>query len=906
MAEMARDVSRSMSRQLGTVMSRAGRAMHRGDVNGTSARMPAPPRPGATPPPLNAAQLRSLPYRRSRSRLLARKWRMGRVRANPVPYFIGIMLSAVLALTLAFGGGLGSVYAFNYYGGHVGQIQAIANLKNHASSVILDRNGQQLAVIKDDSGFNYYVPKSQISSKLQWATIDLEDHSFYSNIGVDFVGTIRAALSDVSGGATQGGSTITQQLVKNIVAKDSTQTLTRKLNEAILAYGVTQQFDKAQILEMYLNTIPYGDSNQGVEAAAKNYFGLQQSVDAKGEVVTASMKLSWAQAALLSGLPNAPTLYLPIQYSCSKAPCPQSQWDNPFQDPNAPCGPHIASFGPEWYLTHGHEWLDYCRAREALDAVVQYGIGDGSTTFTSADYAQADAELTDMLVHQKIYHWKDFLGGGGVDTTTTANAAPHFVQYVVDKMANDFGISDLGNAGLRIYTTLDLNLQRYAAKQLNYYVNQAHASPWYNGGGIEPSLADASNAHNGAVIAIDQHTGDIMAMVGSVDPASKDPLIAGAVNLTTSPRSMGSATKPLIYSTAFQMGWTPSTMLQDVPICYPNWIGNDPSTGKPFHDPAAPSCDGWYVPHNFDSAFFSGPFPLRYQLGNSLNIAATEAMEFVGSTPATSDAFISWTRRLGVMSIDRNAMGPTTALGTQDISLMQLTGAFGVFANNGKRVPPRAILRIELSTSGQQIYPVPPGPQTVPPMTGEQVMSPQTAYMMTSILIDNKARAQDFGYAKNPLHFEPSRDGADLANFQFAAKTGTSQGTVGPKDIVTVGYSPYLSLGVWIGNSNGKEMHDIIGIAGAGYVFHDVMRWSVDYFKWPHNATFPIPDGLAHSQFNCNTGLAPYKDSTPTDMQCYFRPFDPKNAKDLYNIDDGATWRYNDDLYVTGQIPQQS
>src|SRR5260370_34959972 len=112
--------------------------------------------------------------------------------------------------------------------------------------------------MKDDSGFNYYVPKSQISSKLQWATIDLEDHTFYSNIGVDFIGTLRAALSDVSGGVTQGGSTITQQLVKNIVAKDSTQTLRRKMNEANLAHGDTQQFDKAQIFQMAPNTIPYG------------------------------------------------------------------------------------------------------------------------------------------------------------------------------------------------------------------------------------------------------------------------------------------------------------------------------------------------------------------------------------------------------------------------------------------------------------------------------------------------------------------------------------------------------------------------------------------------------------------------------------------------------------------------
>jgi membrane peptidoglycan carboxypeptidase len=920
MAEMARDASRSMSRQLSAVMSRTGRALrgNGSDAPGgsydTSAHIAAPPprRPISLPPEVTQ-KLGAQPYRRSRARMLARKWRMGRVRANPIVYFLVVMLCALVALLGAFGGGIGGVYAYQYYQGHVGEIQAIANLKYHASSQILDRNGVVLATVKDDSGFNYYVPLSQISPKLQWATIDMEDHSFYDpfNIGIDFQGTLRAAFTTLSSGGatTQGGSTITQQLVKNIVAKDSTVSVTRKLNEAILAYGVTQQYDKAQILEMYLNTIPYGDSNEGIEAAAKNFFGLQDQRAPDGSTITASMQLSWAQAALLAGLPNAPSIYLPIQFSCSKAPCTQSQWDNPFS--GAPCGPHIDSFGPQWYFTHGHEWLDYCRAREVLDAVRSYGT-DSSTSLSDSDYNQAVAELQDMLVSQKIYHWK----GINPDVTAAADAqnlAPHFVQYVVDQLSSQFGLTDLGSAGVRVYTTLDYHLQQYAATDLDYYINKPHANPWYGDSSCGPGLdcplsgpGAEGNAHNGAVIAIDQHTGDIMAMVGSVNPSSKDPLIGGANNLTTAPRSMGSATKPIIYATAFQMGWDPSIVLQDQPICFPQTIDPDPTTHKPIVDPSAPACSNqnvsYYVPHNYAPLNFSGNYPIRYMLGNSLNIAATEALAFVGDAPQTADNILAMAQRLGINSLDRNQMGPTTALGTQDIPLMQLTGAYGVFANGGKRVAPRAILRIETLT-GQQIYPVPPGPAVAPPDPGQQVLSPQVAYEMTSILTDNVARAADFGYAKNPLHFgPPSNSGDDWPDLQIAAKTGTSSGANGPVDIVTVGYSPYLSLGVWMGNSNGKEMYQyIIGIAGAGYVFHDIMKWAVQHYNWPTNAQFQIPPGMARGQFNCNTGLAPYKDATLSD--CTFQPFDPKHSVNLYNHDTGQLTHPNTDWYIQGQAP---
>ena len=197
---------------------------------------------------------------------------------------------------------------------------------------------------------------------------------------------------------------------------------------------------------------------------------------------------------------------------------------------------------------------------------------------------------------------------------------------------------------------------------------------------------------------------------------------------------MGSATKPLMYATAFQMGWTPGTMLQDIPICFPNPTP-DPNTASK----VAPACKGWYVPQDYEEDNFSGTFPLRSQFDGSLNIAATEGMEFVGATPATSENFLAMAQRLGVTSLTKNAMGPTTALGTQDISLLQLTSAYGTLANLGARAPARAILRI--AQAGQTLWSAPGvnGTSEAMPQT-QQAISPQAAYMVTSVLTDNLAR----------------------------------------------------------------------------------------------------------------------------------------------------------------------
>lgn len=883
--DRARDLSRSMSRSLSALVQGTGRAVRREARAVAHAGRPSLP-PGYTPPPGDLP-----PFRRSRIRIRARKWRLSRVQANPIGYAIGMMSIIGVLISILVSSGAGSVYAYNVYTMHKGDIQSVLNTAvSGQSTQIFDRNGRLLYTVKNDSGYSYYAPLSQIGKNIQTATLDIEDRSFYAptNIGVDFQGTARALLADLkAGGAAQGGSTITQQLVKNMVLRDSDKAIQRKLNEFILAIGVNANYSKQQILEMYLNTIDYGDQNKGIEAAARNYFGLQPKT-VNGKLVLANEQLSIAQAALLAGLPNAPTYYLPIQYSCDKAPCTDDKWANPCaNDPReAVCIP--ASLEQYDWSVNGHEWLDWRRARMVLNAMLGYG------DITQQQYDQSLQEVHDMLQNQQVKHWAGQKNGS---VTNTVKNAPHFVDYVLDELANQWGV-DVGNlatAGWKIVTTLDLSLDEYVAKNIDYYINKNHAIPSPDtygrntcGPGCELPLKETANANNGAAVAIDPRTGDILAMVGSVSYTARDPRVAGAVNVTTSVnRKMGSSVKGIVYATAFQMGWTPATMVQDAPVCFPN------STDSTERDDAAPACKGWYIPHNYSPNSWSGYAPVRFALANSLNTGATEALQFVGgAAPETAEDFLTMAQRLGITTLQQRAMGPTTALGDQPIPLLQLTGAYATFANQGRRAPPRAILRIE--DSAGNVWQAPAQPKS------EQVISPQAAFMLSSVLSDNKARAADFNI-DNPLAFP------EYPGIQIAAKTGTGSGKNGPSDIVTVGYSPYLAVGAWVGNSNGEDMTaGVIGIAGAGYIFHDVMHWAIKNYKWPPNSTFSVPPQMTRGVFGCGMGLAPYKDEKPG--KCTLRNWVNNSTKLYYGYEPGTGGmsKMDVDWYIQGQEPQVS
>jgi membrane peptidoglycan carboxypeptidase len=932
-SRIARGLSEAVSRQFGAVARSAERAMRRG-------RGPEPRseyRPAFAGGSLDelATEITPPVYRRSRIRLRAHKWRVQRTPPNPLKLFIILGSVAMLVVVVLGAGGAGMVYASNLYNQHLTQIQALAaNLQGGQNSQILDRNGTPLYQVKDsNSNYNIYAPLAQMSPILRNATVDTEDPTFYSrlNFGIDLKSIVRAGAADAqAGGAAQGASTITQQLVKNIVLADRTKGVQRKVNEAVLAVGVTLNYTKDQILEMYLNSIDYGNQNTGIEAAARNFFGLTATPDGKGGLTLANQKLDIAQAAILAGLPNAPTYYNPTVFSCGDATCPQSKWanpctNNPIDDGCTP-SPTYCDVAAGCGTQDGHEWLVFRRARYVLQKMENY------QHINHDQEQQAEQEVLSILQNHKIYVNAGRANGNVVDTTKNA---PHFVDYVKDVvLPQQFGIDPdmLPHAGLKIYTTLDYNLDHYAETQLKYYIqggsDGTFTNYWYCGGQQPPTggcsrqgLAVTGNVHNGSVVAIDPHNGDILAMVGSVDYGSTDPHVLGFNNIATSnSRSMGSSTKALVYATAFQKGWYPGITLQDKTVCFP-FPADDPQTNKPIiTNKYAPACNGWYSPQNYEDFSFSGTAPIRPMLANSLNIPAAEAMDFVGDGAAdtTSDAFLSMVQRLGITTYSKGRMGPATALGTQEIPLLQLTGAYATFADAGMRHPYRTILRIE-DHDGNVLYQAPSTPQ------GEQVMSPESAYMLTSILTDNAARLPDFGWY-NPLFFGNQYQYGkgttlDYPSLQIAAKTGTSQGNSGPNDIVTMGYSPYLALGVWFGNTDPNDplTPGIIGIAGAGYVFHDLMQWAISNYKWPTNAQFPIPSDMAKGQFNCTSGLAPYKGDKLA--PCQLKPQDvgavcpPYCATGLYLglslKPDGSQYAGgsdapNTDWYIKGQAPGQS
>ncbi|HEV2235802.1 MAG TPA: transglycosylase domain-containing protein [Ktedonobacterales bacterium] len=665
-----RDAARNMSRQLSSMVEaagRAGRGMRR-EMTDIGHSLVAP---AVTPPNITPGDLSGLGYRRSRSRMLVRKWRLRRVRANPIAFAIAFATVVLLASALAGAGGAGGVYAWSYYQANLGAIRSAQLEGASQSTEIFDRNGTLLYAVQSKNGFQFNVKYSHISDLVKQATIDTEDRSFWTNGGIDVARTLSALSTDLAhgGAADQGASTITQQLVKTLVLHNSEKALDRKLHEAILSIGITNtgQFSKQQILEMYLNNIFYGDQNTGIEAAAQSYFGYQPIVDKATNTVTkeANEQLTLPQIAVLVRLPNEPTNLQPNIWSCDAAPCPKSKWD-----------PADKSGG-------GHEQRVYDGAAVVLQSMADAGHLSESAKTTALNQVQT------MLEQEQIYHWKG-QSDGNIHSQVGTKRAPHFVDYVIQELIAQFGFPDeksIAAADLKIYTTLDYNLEKFIEDDANKYIygdpndpnheftRYWYCNPFYHNSCRQPGLSYSGNVHNAAAVAINPWTGDILAMMGSVDYASKDPKVLGFNNMAVLNRSMGSAFKPLVYAAAFQKGWYPGIMLQDAPICYPGKQPPPPDAPpdyKPTADPAAPACTDYYVPHNYDLTSFSGTAPVRVMLANSLNIPATEAQYFVGANPDTSDRFLSMIGRMGVPTCAGWGVGAVQSVCPSTLSMRRI------------------------------------------------------------------------------------------------------------------------------------------------------------------------------------------------------------------------------------------
>ncbi|HLZ80317.1 MAG TPA: transglycosylase domain-containing protein [Ktedonobacteraceae bacterium] len=753
---MDRNIDNQQQNEILTVSLKESKTLNNGHISTIS---PPTPPSTASQSDRNSAvtdtDARLLALRRKVNRLLLRKRMHERHSRTIVPRLLTIILIVCIVLFSLLSTGVGAAYA--YYQGQLPLLNGIAAHSLFQSTHIYDRNGHLLYELYDHQnghGRRTYVNYTDISPMLVNATVAAEDHSFWENSGVDILGTLRAAVANLqSQTVVEGGSTITQQLVKNQLFLSQPRSLQIKSEEAILAYGLTKQYPKWKIMEMYLNTVYYGDLNYGIEAAAQDFFNLQPKCTSRS-CKPATAQLDLAQASLLAGLPQSPSYYNPV-YNKSTA-------------------------------------LD--RQKSVLDSMVALNM------ITEGQALQAEAEMAK-------YNVKSYASTKGIQ-------APHFVRYVIDQVLVPLiGAQNLYNGGYNIYTTLDLNLEKKVEQIAYNHLYQPLYDPYLGYG----SLNVQHNVNNAAVVVMNPFNGEILAMDGSANYNGKCPLVCGQDNAAIANRPPGSSIKPIVYATAFEMGWYPAMIIPDHKTVYPILY-----QGK------------YWTPNNYDNTFHSGfPMTVRNAIANSFNIPAVDAFEYAGSSNVLNTA-----GRLGLSEIaDLKSVGPSFVLGTYDVSLLHLTSVYATFANQGVRVPPTSILEIT-DNQGYSLY-----TYNAAHPQGVRAIRADVAFLMSSILSDEKSRYHEFGPG-NPLELDRPA----------AAKTGTTQDF---KDNWTIGYTPYLTVGVWAGNSNSSPMNRVIGITGAGPIWHDVMEYVSHLYHYPPS-DFIKPADVQAGTVSAYTGLMPH------------------------------------------------
>ncbi|PJF31787.1 MAG: penicillin-binding protein 1C [Candidatus Thermofonsia Clade 1 bacterium] len=624
------------------------------------------------------------------------------------------------------------------------------------STRLYDRHGRLLyEVIDPKGGRNRLVPLEQMPQSLVQATIATEDRYFYQSIGIDLGGIARALWINLQGGEVRvGGSTITQQVVRNLLfdpQQRAERSLRRKLREMILAIQLTARYSKSEILALYLNQTYYGNLAYGVQSAAEVYFGKDVS------------QLTLAESALLAGLPQAPALHDPLR------------------------NPQAAK----------------ARQRVVLNLMVEAGY----ITQEAADLAYAEP----------------LQYGSGKFTMN----APHFVQEVWRQLERDFP-TRIYEGGLRVITTLDLDWQRAAEEAARRHLALLNTdSP------EKPS----SRAAGAAVVAIDPQTGQLLVMVGSVDFFNAE--IDGAINMAVVPRQPGSTLKPFVYALTFDPNrlepWTPAKMVLDVTTPFVTKRGES------------------YTPHNYGLAEH-GPVSVREALASSYNIPAVVALDEVGV-----GALIRLLTQLGITTLgDPERYDLSIALGGGDVRLTELVAAYAALANAGRPIQTSMILRVE-AADGEVLY------EWEQPPLADPVIDERVAWLITDILSDPEARLPSFG-VRSPLSIgRPA-----------AVKTGT---TTDFRDNWTVGYTPQIVAGVWVGNPNNEPMVNVSGVSGAGPIWHDFMR---AVLKDKPELTFPRPEGLVQAEVCALSGLLPTPYCPQRRVDWFIRGTIPTKYDDLY------------------------
>ncbi|PIS07871.1 hypothetical protein COT78_01405 [Candidatus Berkelbacteria bacterium CG10_big_fil_rev_8_21_14_0_10_43_13] len=627
--------------------------------------------------------------------------------------------------------------------------EKIAQQQMAQSTKIYDRTGKVL-LYQTGNEKRTIVKSDQISQTLKDATIATEDPGFYNNHGIEPIEILKAIGSKLIGktNTLRGGSTITQQYVKNSFLTPD-RSISRKIKEAIISIELEFMYSKDEILTMYLNEIPYGNANGGIEAAAQSYYGVS------------AKDLGLAESATLAAIPQAPTYYSP-------------------------------------YGTHLDDLVG--RKNYVLNQMVKHK----KITKAEADAAKTEDTTT---VGQLLQARRDPI------------LAPHFSMYVLQQAVNEYGESAIQSQGLKIVTSLDWDKQQIAEEAITNGV---------------PKLIKYG-ASNGALVAVDPKTGQILAMVGSADYF--DTAIDGNFNVADAGRQPGSSFKPIVYATAFkQSDFSPSRILYDFTT---NFGGTPP-----------------YIPQD-DDGKNRGPVTVRDALAQSLNIPAVKVLGLAGIDEALKTA-----KDMGITSLtQRDRYGLSLVLGVGEVSPLEMASAYSTFANAGTHNETTPFLKVT-DSSGKTLYDFDKDHPS-----GKQVLDPQIAYEMSSILSDNAARTPVFG----------SRSGLFLKERPVAAKTGTTSDF---KDAWTDGYTPSLAVSVWTGNSNNKAMKkNGFGATLAAPIFHEFMTKAL---AGTAAEEFAKPDGIQTITVERYSNKLPDEHATATTTDIFATWQVPKEKENIY------------------------
>ncbi len=599
---------------------------------------------------------------------------------------------------------------------------------------IFDRQGKLLWELNDPAGGRRTeVHLGDVTPDLIKATLAAEDANFYEHPGFDAMATARSAWIDLRGDGRTGASTITQQLVRNSVL-DPEEARQVTVKRKLREMILAYQVDQHYSKDQILETY-----------LNRVYYGNQAygvEAAAQGYFGKSAHDLDLAEASLIAGLVQSPSQYDPTRRDVART------------DDGIPV-----------------------QTKERQRYVLEQMAGHNMIT-----QEQAKAAYDEKL---RIQPRK-------VDLK-----APHWVMWIRDQLEQQFGDRTLYEGGLKVYTTLDLELNDRL-----YQVLQANVGTIREQGG-----------DNTAMVVVSPRTGEILAFHGSLD--YNDETIDGQVNVLTSERQPGSSIKPVIYAASFLKGWAPGTAIEDNRTCWQDKPGNQ------------------WCPNNFDNQFH-GQTTLRTALGNSLNIPAVKTLEYV-----TVPSAIDLATKMGITTWGPNSgknVGLSLVLGGAEVRPIDMAQVYATFANNGRKIPLTGVRQV-VDAQGNVLldYQVP---------AGEQVLDPRAAYMITSILSDPAAKL--FTYGRNsPLVFKDR---------QVADKTGTTDNY---RDTWTDGFTPDIAMVVWVGNTDGHPMNQALSTMTAGKIWPEAMQVAFDYLNLPANSAFPRPEGLVDQQVCGDTALRP-------------------------------------------------